>query len=74
MKTLNTLKGFYYNCSKENATFSYNGYFYGKNKENEIPGVNSIFINKEKISIHTKNAQGKFLGTVEISLNDIIIL
>lgn len=72
--TIETLKGYYYNCSKENAIFSHNGYFYGKDKENEIPGVNAIYIFKGKASIQNKNAQGKFLGSIEISLNEINFL
>lgn len=72
--TIETLKGYFYNCSKEKAIFSHNGHFYGKGKENEIPGVNSIYIFKNKVSLQNKNQQGKFLGKINIPLEDIVFL
>lgn len=72
--SIETLKGYYFNCSKENAIFYRNGYFYSNKKEHEVPGVNPIYIYKGKASLKKHNPQGKFIGSEEISLDEIIFI
>lgn len=73
---MKTLKGNYWNCKKENATFFYKGKYFGKGNRHEIetPGVNPIFINKMRAFSSQHNENGGFYGNIEIDINEIVII
>jgi hypothetical protein len=58
--TIETLKGFYFECKKEDAIISYNGFFFNKDKENAISNF-TILVLKGK-------AQRMFMTGVRITM------